>query len=268
MLEMYSHSENIRSLSHAPILEGLTKLSTEALQYLEQEKRLKLSSMIVRKRALAEELRLKRGVFDEKERIAITHYIDALRKRSTSLLSRAETVATHFQNISLTIKKEFESLEGAVQGILPPNLITKILQWSSVHMQRALREPTLIASAAVAMNAASSSATVDSGVSVGGVSAMTRIGSVSSLTSSSLTGGGSLSTSHHQKLSLTKPSPSLSEQMIPKHHTSSHSEISSKMNPSQFSKSLPPVKPDPFNRYFTSSDSLSNPSSSVGLRKK
>jgi hypothetical protein len=181
----------------------------------------------------------------------VTHYIDALRKRSASLLNRAETVSEHFQNISLTIKKEFELFEGAVQGILPPNLITKILQWSSVHMQRALRDPITASSASILFSKES--------LGVGGG------GSVNSVTTGT---AATLSTSHHQKLSLSKPSPSLSEQMIPKHQQSSHAEMASKLNSSQFSKSLPPVKPDPFNRYFTSSDSLTNPNSASGVKKK
>ena len=141
LVQMYSHAHNVRNMSHQPFLEVLRSQSTDISDLLEQKRRLELSAIVVRKKAHSEENRLKRGDFEEKERIAITHYVDSLRKRAQVLMYRAETVNNCCQDIAASVKTELEAFEGAVQNVMPPRIITKVLSWGISHTTKAVRDP-------------------------------------------------------------------------------------------------------------------------------
>mmetsp|Transcript_11929 Transcript_11929/g.18035 ORF Transcript_11929/g.18035 Transcript_11929/m.18035 type:complete len:115 (+) Transcript_11929:139-483(+) len=106
---------------------------------------------------------------------------------------------------------------------MPPNIITKVLQWGIVHSQRAVRDPH-----------------VQNGT--GAVGAAPRAETAVSTDGKQPT------------LSLVKSSPSLADQMLPvmpaeevrRNQTSRH----------RNQNRLPSLKPDPFNRYFTSSSEI------------
>ena len=132
--------DNMRTMSQTGVLDTLRAQSKNVMDLLEQERRLHLCAVVVKKKASVEEGKLKRSNFSDKERKAVQHYVETLYNRADELKSRATIVKTQCDALSKSIREELEQFEGAVQDVFPPRILQQVLQWGNPLQRRPIEE--------------------------------------------------------------------------------------------------------------------------------
>lgn len=139
---VHRQQHSMRQLAATSLIETLKSKARQIFDLSEQYQRLQLVSLLLRQKMT--EQRLDDIHMPDKERRAIKQYVKWLRKRDEKVKQRMALLQVERETEISVLRNEVEAIEGIVQDIIPPKLLSKVLETSAAHSLRSHQKKNLI----------------------------------------------------------------------------------------------------------------------------